>query len=155
MIKNELRIGNYVNRKDSNGVSITCYQIKFGYEIDNNVSLIDKHYYLNYTNEGIPLTEEWLLKFGFDKATELFEFPDGHEIHTGFGILIDEFTYLVLGDAQTENISLCDKEDFHTILLSVTIKYVHSLQNLYFSLTGKELILTTKTESDNQPTGLG
>ena len=62
----------------------------------------------------IPLTEEWLLKFGFkqNKKYKYWEFGK---------FIIDQ------------NFTLCD------IDIKVTIKYLHQLQNLYFALTEKEL----------------
>tara|TARA_R110000822_G_scaffold233483_2_gene364915 strand:+ start:131 stop:478 length:348 start_codon:yes stop_codon:yes gene_type:complete len=62
----------------------------------------------------IPLTEEWLLKFGFD--IQLVE------------IVLGEF-YLKKTENHFEY--YCNNR--------VQIKYVHQLQNLYFALTSKEL----------------
>ena len=77
--------------------------------------------------EPIPLTEEWLLKFGWvwNKETKTYEkFPNGdarmHIVNNVFGGF-DMFNYV----------------------LKATIKkrmnHVHQLQNLYFALTGEEL----------------
>ena len=75
----------------------------------------------------IPLTEEWLLKFGFEKLTDKKN-----------GFKSNSYTY-------TKGIlfivHLNDK------LLSVNFwqgnekKYVHELQNLFFVLTGEELTI--------------
>lgn len=82
------------------------------------------------TIKPIPLTEEWLLKLGFEKRI-----VNHFNIHLGngkyFGIehyTPDGFEYLrwvLVGYEQTENI----------------IRYVHQLQNLYFALTGTELTI--------------
>lgn len=63
----------------------------------------------------IPLTEEWLLKFGFIKR-----YKDCYE----FGKLI-----------------LNDKFVMMDIDIHLELRYVHQLQNLYFTLTGEELTI--------------
>ena len=61
----------------------------------------------------IPLTEEWLLKFGFEKAYETcYQYKDF--------ILNDKFIMM-------------------DIDITIQLKHVHQLQNLYFALTGEEL----------------
>lgn len=69
----------------------------------------------------VPLTEEWLLKFGFEESQVYEEFYEyrkgGHRIQTE-GI---NFIWMGYGDG-------------------VELKYIHQLQNLFFSLTGKELV---------------
>lgn len=73
--------------------------------------------------EGIPITEEWLLKLGFEADTNIFaqgvyNSPTlGHYIDYDAGI----FTY------RYYSTSLRD------------IQSIHQLQNCYFSLTGEEL----------------
>ena len=70
----------------------------------------------------IPLTEEWLLNFGFYKNidTELFE-------KGGFQIEISVLKCLFY---------LPEFGDWHK-----EIEYVHQLQNLWFALTSEELTL--------------
>lgn len=66
--------------------------------------------------EQIPLTEEWLLKFGYKKAGSNF-WNLGHIVWECY-----------------DGIFICDKN-------GIGIKSVHQLQNLYFALTGMELTL--------------
>lgn len=78
----------------------------------------------------IPLTEEWLLKFGFEKEYDKFMFSK------------DKLTILIR-EHDTFN------PNGRVYWNSWTIKecqpeYVHQLQNLYFALTGEEL--TFKSE---------
>lgn len=107
MKANELRIGNWVKwpgEKEPNEV-----QWQHGHWLG-----VFKG---NYSfPEPIPLTEEWLLKFGFKKIGNQFIIENGRitltdDIKYG-NQFIYEFTSLV---------------------------YVHQLQNLYFALTGNEL----------------
>ena len=70
----------------------------------------------------IPLTEEWLVKFGFE--TDHIEWWNGIIC---LGIFKDGLYYL-----PTDQISF---------RIGKEIEYVHQLQNLYFAITGEELIL--------------
>ena len=106
MKANELRIGNYVNWIDGKIQEITGKDIHWKEKNDNTeLSPFDF--------APIPLTEEWLLKFGFRESNKyLFKYKLGLKKRG------DNYFY--------DNIS---------------IKHVHQLQNLYFALTGEELTL--------------
>ena len=75
----------------------------------------------------IPLTKEWLVKFGFDFSID---------------------TWYLKGVAIWET-ECCDAKGNEEIgffyelrdvgMMDMNIKYVHQLQNLYFALTGQEL----------------
>lgn len=71
----------------------------------------------------IPLTEEWLLRFGFENNYIQYEW-------TNWGMWVEKglaYEYIVShGFANTKS-------------ELISIKYVHQLQNLYFALTGEEL----------------
>lgn len=117
MKASELRIGNYVKRKSSN----TPLRIE-NFVMDSvHFNRSKKPYFSKVSNiEPIPLTEDWLLMFGFDYLDSLSMYEKN-----GFGF---------------------KKSDINTIhydygLCSLSIKYVHQLQNLYFALTGDELEL--------------
>ena len=71
----------------------------------------------------IPITEEWLLKFGFVQS---------QDIDTIFGLKLNDFWYI--NEFQIRN-------NFNSILLDFELKYVHQLQNLHFALTGTHLKL--------------
>lgn len=111
---NELRIGNYVN--DTDHKHIPYFEIEMFYGTTDFKPKLD---YEDLTIclskcESIPLTEEWLLKFGFEKNNHIW-FND-----TNIG-----FTFTKKGKIEWN-------EPKH-------IKYVHQFQNLYFALTNKEL----------------
>lgn len=113
MKSNELRIGNYVYLKSKSKE----YEILSGQEIDTGTDSEDF--------EPISLTEEWLLKFGFEK-------------NAGYGTYDKNKISLYFGE-----IMLSDKKGrtyFNSwAILEHSPKYVHELQNLYFALTGEEL----------------
>lgn len=72
----------------------------------------------------IPLTEEWLIKFGFDCAIKKGNQND-------FRVCINKsLTY-------NSNHGWW----YNGMKLDLQPEYVHTLQNLYFTLTGEELIL--------------
>ena len=71
--------------------------------------------------EPIPLTEEWLVKFGFEKHGDWYCKPNYFE---------------------DLNVSLVHRKTTHGSADEITVKHpehIHSLQNLYFALTGEEL----------------
>lgn len=75
----------------------------------------------------IPLTEEWLLKFGFKKR------KNRHLFHWENKIVISEY--------KDEFENFFYPKTGYDIRFSNEIKYVHQLQNLYFALTGTHLKL--------------
>lgn len=91
----------------------------------------------------IPLTEEWLLKFGFENSSH----PD-FDFHINIPHLRDNNYKSTIGviewsDGVIEVYRVNGKTDVHTAETCgvATIQYVHQLQNLYFALTGEELNL--------------
>lgn len=113
----ELRIGNYTDK----GI------IKNFYENGIHVGL-GKCYVYNVINP-IPLTEEILLKCGFEK--DGVKWPSYR--HFKFKTLTIEIG--VLGDKYSFRKYLSKDKSLHL----VDIKYLNQLQNLYFALTGEEL----------------
>ena len=105
MKANELRIGNYYNQF-GNERTVTGETIK---DLTNapNEQLWCK---------PIPLTEEWLLRFGFEAI------DDGWYQKVEFTWNI--YDYLVRWNGNVIN-----------------AQYVHQIQNLYFALTGEELTI--------------
>lgn len=84
--------------------------------------------------EPIPLTEEFLLKFGFaniDKGdNDFITYTDSeHNYYLQIDVRRKDGKYLILDN------SFDDLRAFSM----VDIEHVHQLQNLYFALTGNEL----------------
>jgi hypothetical protein len=76
--------------------------------------------------EPIPLTEEWLIKFGFSREAKIG--GDGIEFRVyHFDVLTFNTNHLWWYKCQPMN--------------DTPLEYVHQLQNFYFALTGKELTL--------------
>ena len=115
MNANELRIGNYVLL-----ASKTLYQVDILYK--DYVSL-------NYW-QAIPLTEEWLLKLGFNEIK--------NEPRKWFRIKTKkQGVYLEVSIKEKRVILFKDKGGCYSDFIFP--KYVHQLQNLYFALTQTEL----------------
>jgi hypothetical protein len=78
--------------------------------------------------EPIPLTEEWLIKFGFDIDI------DNNNVVCGLYKTIE----VALSDKYKVNFYI-DDDNGGSVQLGIKVKHVHTLQNLYFALTGEEL----------------
>ena len=114
----ELRIGNSIIY--NGGLPEDVDEITI-VEIADIVWLQQNNYEFNKYHKPIPLTEEWLLRFGFERN-------DNYKIK--------EF---VRGDMIIYTYNKVNKEVYYGICVEVKIKYIHQLQNLYFALTGREL----------------
>jgi len=147
---NELRIGNYVSYGTFNGSDFS--KVKGIYnEFD---ILLDMCRVFTKDIEPIPITEEILLKCGFELCTFrgdnedytiTFDFDDGNEeleglkpyTNNGFGI----------GYKENENcyylyIHHTNADCSHGIRSHYRkINHLHQLQNLYFALTNEELTI--------------
>lgn len=119
----ELRIGNYINGiigDDSELVlcSVTGYDPRDEFLFvsnDNNI-----HYAEFVDFKPIPITEEWLLKFGFHKDGEYYSNGTKH-YHLPSNCFYSGNDHVSGGNVDAR------------------IIYVHQFQNLFFSLCGKEL----------------
>ena len=126
----ELRIGNWVSFIDEHQNEEHHQITGIRQDLDNKVMLdVDEFYQWEDIDlfKPIPLTEEWLEKFGFETSTwddnSSYRMPldDRGEFTLVFWRLDKTFE---IGDVE-----LCN------------ILYVHQLQNLYFALTSQELEL--------------
>lgn len=106
----ELRIGNLFQDKYSKDIFKVL-------ELSKGVIVFDYVNMENWQAESIILTEEWLFKFGFKKSEAAFtnKIFIRHPFKGKFEIRISDG------------------------LRNLEIKYVHQLQNLYFSIIGEEL----------------
>ena len=121
MIKeNELRIGNFYEW--SNDDEKDLYRIEDAYSLYEKSKIIDEL-------TPLELTPEWLIKFGFEEIVEIID-----------GVKTFDY-YLEKNDFEFNcDWDLDGKLNYLWLSgLSVKIKYVHQLQNLYFALTGEEL----------------
>lgn len=132
MKANELRLGNWIESDHTRWEKKKWIKSRVQFQINerqflNCFSGQDKF-------DFIPLTEKWLLKFGYLKDRK----------YTGTaGVEKIEFETCLYGwsiDGDLFHIVI-EGGKFYAVIVVVKIElpYVHSLQNLYFALTGKEL----------------
>lgn len=81
----------------------------------------------------IPLSEEWLLKFGFIEQIGFIKFI-GKKYTNSFEVSNNDLDKWY---CYFRNFNKSELDDF--VLLMNDLKYVHQLQNLYHALTGKDL----------------
>ena len=133
----ELRYKNLVNYQ---GETIEIHGVSVFDAFNSSIGDIPLH-----CLEPIPLTEEWLLKAGFElydyePNEEGDEFPDF--IYMSYKITPPEKLYYYTITNTPEDggyFDFCIKVQFADYVMLNTLQYVHQLQNLYFALTGKEL----------------
>jgi len=108
MKANELRIGNWIGQKGGSQFQVIVDVAEAPNFWKNNLDI----------SHGIPLTEEWMVKFGFEDDLpwkyKQFRLDDQERLH-----IIDNSGY--------------------GSIISRGVKYVHQLQNIIHSLTGEEL----------------
>ena len=114
MKANELRIGNYY-------YGDVLFPSEYNVITANDLVELDSDPLDDYY-QPLPLTEEWLLKFGFKKSDNY-----GNDEYR-----LDGYSYF-RGSFYISDCDECGE--------SVEINFVHELQNLYFALTKKELTI--------------
>lgn len=129
--KEHLRIGNLVMYEQ------TYHVVK---ELHGSIVLhvwqdADRHYGLYETIEPIPLTEDWLEQFGF--------FSKYKSVHMRWNIL--GFDINQKSDEDDEGGKIPQEQVFYYYPSNLEVKWVHQLQNLYFSVMGEELKLKDGT----------
>ena len=128
MKANELRIGNLIHH-NNDGINEVVEIKSIGYKAEGysgyyltykgGSSTLESLFGDDYLNTPIPLTEEWLVKFGYKYKS--YGYGEEEWKQWSFkGYSLNGFTCNTSG---------------------VNIKYVHQLQNLYFALTGEELTI--------------
>jgi len=118
----ELRIGNWCN------IVKSPFENEIG---EFQIEAITIHYFEcgdDLILEPIPLTEEWLLKFGFVKEKGYYVMGVHQSRFSGLmKFKFDPLLQLVFSVGSYKDIT--------------RVKYVHDLMNLYFALTGEELTI--------------
>lgn len=124
--ENDFRVGNlfygnYENEEDEKIESVVCKIL--GYDSFDNFYQVENEGEIEEfcSIQKIPLTKEWLLKFGFD----VFKFDNGEPNQYRFKEML-----LVIRDGFFV--------DYGT---SVKLEYLHELQNLYYAKYKNELVI--------------
>jgi hypothetical protein len=146
MRANELRIGNLVKINNDllpemNGETFIVLGLneRHDYEFPESTGVVSLRHTLSIRVlnqfdqfiEPIPLTVEWLMKFGFNKVIDHWIGFESYHYENKNG-----WIYLIEEGFEIELNILKERHN-----LGRTYKYVHQLQNLYFALTGEELTI--------------
>ena len=140
----DLRIGNYVIFKSIQMVTLNQNGKYENYEEPHQLHQIQiSSNDFEYIEKGqseyrpIPLTEEWLLKFGFVQSS--------NNLGNTFHILKKDGVIVMLTIEHWTNTDINSKYHNHWhceyLLNGHKLQYLHQLQNLYFALTGEELTI--------------
>lgn len=144
----ELRIGNYAtidNEKyhpQVKGISMVVTGVKETLGLENELTysvnlkptaINPNQYYETYSQfieyiKPIPLTEEWLIKFGFEKDNSTYSWSK---------IIEDEQRQLCIEIESFPN----EKGFWYLSKHFNQLRHVHQLQNIFSALTGQELTL--------------
>lgn len=122
----ELRLGNYVMDSPIHGDEPLEVEA-----IYSNLVIHGERHVYNDEIRPIPLTEEWLLKFGFKAAKNIIPIYDLGLI----SIYLESDSY---PEGRVYFNSWC--------IIKKKPKYLHQLQNLYHSLCGEELEINLTQE---------
>lgn len=115
---NELRIGNHIRYRNE------IIEVQATDILSAELSPSDFSF--------IPITEEWLLKFGFIK----------NDWYNGKHFVLNKYCSIIIEKSGYDKgvWYLGDKSDAYCHRLK-KIQFIHELQNLYFALTGEELLI--------------
>jgi len=130
----ELRIGNFVKLE---GIALgEKFEVKsieaMEVMVENRIGRFKDQRPENL--EPIPLTEEWLVKFGFD----FYKDNNSWQLDTELG-------FSIWGRIETGLTIQTDSDE----QIGNEMLFIHQLQNLYFALTGTELTLSPQTTTKN------
>lgn len=140
MKANELRLGNYINVPNTKQCPfrIDAFEhcdekfIKVAQEVKINGTEVHPLTWYGKDLEPIPLTEEWLLKFGFEKIEDFGVYSNIWHFK-GFMVSLGNYINVHVDWAD-------DGVGFHSIRCYEEL-FIHQLQNLYFALIGEELTI--------------
>lgn len=111
----EVRVGNLV-QNDRIGI--------FKIEIGSLLNILERPKQNKGKYQPIPLTEEWLVRFGFEKPAHSWICGVFH-----------------LSEWDDFPLNWCVAMNKNNAIIFLKLKYVHQLQNLYFALTNQELTI--------------
>lgn len=122
---NELRIGNIVEQGVVDSIGKTLIEVGGVIMMNTEVT-------------SIPLTEEWLLRFGFKK--EMYQ-QDEYGDYVEYHLEANDDVFMCYADDFSVGLYPEKKymDNIQVVPNWTSANTVHGLQNLYFILTGKEI----------------
>ena len=136
MEANELRIGNLVEYK----ITDKFDERKEWWEVSkidaDDIHWLSKDDPKDEDFRPIPLTEEWLLKLGFECISD-----GGDQKRFALKNRNSNYFYAISLDHEEICLERKDIMGYYTLIWNESyLQYVHQLQNLFFSLCGIELV---------------
>ena len=122
----ELRMGNYVQNEKSALVQIDGRRI---FDLWCKTGILRYNY--------IPLTEELLIKLGFEKLNGRHGEYFYHHVCTLFRVWTNDGVNFSAGRKDEES----NDRQYNTYWIKHRINQVHDLQNLFYAITSSELII--------------
>lgn len=122
----ELRIGNYIRAKSDKVIETVC-MLRVG-----KINGCNLPFY-----EPVPLTEDWLIKFGFQEIRNTFSIDC---LEYQMEVSINSFSGTL---ERYPNWFIGIKLGYSNDKVTITKQYIHQLQNLYYDWTDKELQIQT------------
>jgi len=133
MKKEELRIGNYLRWKKD---------VHQEFDDGTKTKVADKHAVRKVSSnidsslegkEAVPLTEDWLIKFGFE-----IEGKSNWFVFSNLCLNLNFKDDFNIGVENKRCVMVQDDESYFQLIFP---EHIHQLQNLYHALTGEELKL--------------
>ena len=117
---NELRLGNLVYDSNKRERYVSAIGVGNTIWFDDKADYSPKYYSDHKNIHPIPLTTEWLEKFGFDKR-------------------FDSYWKSAYSNGDCWDFIIQNETEGVFVFKFTKIQYIHELQNLFWILTGKEL----------------
>lgn len=135
MKNTELRVGNLIQYNEGDVCKVVGIH-KFGIDVE----FPEEFTYMEYDQfSPIPLTEEWLLNFGFAKGfNTLFKQINSFGRQVTVSIEFNGMDDIAIWTTENDG---TEDETNSTFNIESNLKHVHQLQNLHFALLGEELNL--------------
>ena len=145
MIKaNELRVGNWLFGMFNTNDGFVMQPLEISPDVISEIYEGVSDY------DPIPITEEWLLRFGFEKKIQWWRVKNDGKFdvieNQGFElnkcIKNDDGRYhdvYFSYDSVSKKLNCYSSDGGDDTTVFADIKYVHQLQNLYFAITEKEI----------------
>lgn len=121
----ELRIGNWINLIDNNKDREYVTWV--------DIEMLNDIHYSNYRADGIPLTEEILLKAGFSEGLQNFSGAYYKDM--------PEYSVMIVSIGEGYNVKLSLPGINGLMTVSRGIQYLHQMQNIFYALTRTELAI--------------
>jgi len=136
MKANELRIGNKIMFSDDSSIFEVKGMHEFGLDVANDI----EETYIEYDQfEPIPLTEELLLKCGFEEIKDYYDIGKSMFFYD-IDKSLENCEFYIYYNTEDKNIYISSMENEESVSKKISsITSVHQLQNIFFALTNQEL----------------